>query len=197
MHSRRTVPIHEQIADLLGHPRFGRVGRHTGQMHRASAELDEQQDVEPSQEHRVDGEEIAGQDRGGLGGEELAPRWAHPTRRRIESSPLQVCHTVEGATRCPSPASSLWMCRYPQPGLSVAKRSTSSRTTCAVGGRPGGVVAADVHLRATSSRCQRSSVLSCPKNTGQRSRGSPADTRPARPGRPGAVADGGPGGAAH
>jgi hypothetical protein len=40
--------------------------------------------------------------------------------------------------------------------FSVANRRTSSRTTQAVGGRPGGVAVGEVHLRATSSRCQRS-----------------------------------------
>lgn len=58
------------------------------------------QDVEPAEEYRVDGEEIAGHDRGGLGGEKLAPRQARPARRRVEPSPVQDlpygggCHPV-------------------------------------------------------------------------------------------------------
>jgi hypothetical protein len=43
------VKVHEQIAGLLGHPRSGRVGRDAREMHRAGAELDEEQDVEPAE----------------------------------------------------------------------------------------------------------------------------------------------------
>ena len=87
------------------------------------------------------------------------------------------------------------MRRYPQSGFSVANRRTSSRTTQAVGGRP-------VVLRAERStcvppvRCQRSSVVGCTKNTGQRSRGSAADNAASTAWSAGRVADGRLGGAA-
>ncbi|MDQ3760468.1 MAG: hypothetical protein M3460_01815, partial [Actinomycetota bacterium] len=44
---------------------------------------------QPSQEHRVDDEQIADNDRGSLGGEQLAPRRAAAALRRIKPSPVQ------------------------------------------------------------------------------------------------------------
>jgi hypothetical protein len=91
--------IHQQIASLLGHPRPGRVGRDARQVHPAGAQFEEEQDVEPLEEYRVNGEEVAGHDRGGPGCEELAP--GRPPRRGAGSSParFRIRHPVEGATR--------------------------------------------------------------------------------------------------
>jgi hypothetical protein len=71
----------------------------------------------------------------------------------------------------PSPTSSPWIRRYPQPGFSRAKRSTSSRTSTAVAGRPGRRCGY-VQRRATSSRCQRSSVAGDTTNDARAARGS-------------------------
>ena len=46
-------------------------------------------------------------------------------------------HTVDAAIELPSPTSSPWMRRSPHLGFSRADRSTSARTGCATGGRPG------------------------------------------------------------
>jgi hypothetical protein len=54
------------------------VGGDAGQVHAAGAVLDEEQDVQAAQEHRVDVEEVGGEDRGGLPGQERAPG---PARR--------------------------------------------------------------------------------------------------------------------
>jgi hypothetical protein len=47
-----------------------------GEVHPSAGQLDEEQDIHPLQEDRVDGEEIAGQDAGGLLAQERPPgRW--------------------------------------------------------------------------------------------------------------------------
>lgn len=65
--------------------------------------------------------------------------------------------TAGGATLWPSPVSSPWMRRYPQPGLSRAISSTSARVADAVRGRPG-VRRGYAHRRRTRSVYQRSRV---------------------------------------
>src|ERR1035438_2883101 len=49
---------------------------------------------------------------------------------------LRISHTVDAATFMPSPASSPWILRYPQPGFSRASRRTSARMLRRVAGRP-------------------------------------------------------------
>src|SRR6266542_3524076 len=71
-------------------------------------------------------------------------------------APFRIDQTVLAASLIPSPTSSPWMRRYPQPGFSRANCSTSSRSSAAVGGRPGR--RGYVQRRATSSRCPRRSV---------------------------------------
>ena len=56
---------------MLGDPLPHRVGRDADQVHATRVDLDEEQHVEPAQEHRVDGEEVAGQHRRRLGSQEL------------------------------------------------------------------------------------------------------------------------------
>jgi hypothetical protein len=48
----------------------------------------------------------------------------------------RICHTVDGATMTPSPASSPWIRRYPHDSFSRASRSTTDRTVRRTGGRP-------------------------------------------------------------
>jgi hypothetical protein len=55
-----------------------------GEMDTPRGELDEKQDVEGLQEHRLDREEVAGERSLPLCSEELVPRWTPPTRRRPE-----------------------------------------------------------------------------------------------------------------
>ena len=72
---------------------------------------------------------------------------------------LRISHTVDAATFMPSPASSPWILRYPQPGFSRASRRTSARMLRRVAGRP---VLPRLDLaaqrRRTMSRCQRTIV---------------------------------------
>jgi hypothetical protein len=66
--------------------------------------------------------------------------------RRIVPSPI----------RCPRPTSSPWMRRWPQQELSRASRTTRSRTSAVIGGRPG--LAGKVQCRLTKRRCRAKSV---------------------------------------
>jgi hypothetical protein len=51
-----------QLPSLLNDPCRARIRRATGDMHRTAAQLDEEEDVEPLQPDRLDGEEIDGQE---------------------------------------------------------------------------------------------------------------------------------------
>jgi hypothetical protein len=62
---------------------------HPDQMDLAGGELQEEQHVDPLEEHGVDGEEVAGQDRVRLGGQELLPRRSRPAWRRLYAGLLQ------------------------------------------------------------------------------------------------------------
>jgi hypothetical protein len=72
----RLRPVDERLDDvagLLGRPLAGRVGGHSGQIHLPRRELDEHEHVEPTQEHGLDGEEVATDDAAGLAADERTP----------------------------------------------------------------------------------------------------------------------------
>jgi hypothetical protein len=58
--------LHQQVARLLGHPALVRIRRDAAEVDAASCEHDEEQDVQPPQPDGIDGQEITGDDRGGL-----------------------------------------------------------------------------------------------------------------------------------
>jgi hypothetical protein len=81
--------IHGEVAGGLGNPRSGRVGCDTEDVHSAGVDLYQEQHVQSVQEDRVDVEEIAGQQPGGLGSQKCPPGlslrwgvWEDGTRRR-------------------------------------------------------------------------------------------------------------------
>ncbi len=65
---------YQQVPRGLGGPRTGRVRGDPDQMHSACGDFDDEQNVEPAQERGVDTGEVGGDDRLGLGADELAPR---------------------------------------------------------------------------------------------------------------------------
>ena len=72
----RPRPIRERpgkLASLLGCPPPIRVGTTTSEMNAAAAEFDEEEDVQAAEPQRFDGEEVAGDHRGGIRTKELAP----------------------------------------------------------------------------------------------------------------------------
>jgi hypothetical protein len=64
------------------------VGGDADDMDLAGGQLQEEQHVDPFEEHGVDGEEVAGQDGARLGGEELFPGWAAAAGCRVDASVL-------------------------------------------------------------------------------------------------------------
>jgi len=64
---RPLADVREQVPRLLGDPGPGGMGRDAEDVHTAGGDLEHEEPVQPLQKHRVDGEEVAGQDLGGLG----------------------------------------------------------------------------------------------------------------------------------
>jgi hypothetical protein len=78
---------HQEVAGLLGDPIAGGVAGDPGDVDAAGGVLDDDQDVEPAVEDGVDVGEVDGEDRVGLGGQELAATsaqlgWVTGRRRR-------------------------------------------------------------------------------------------------------------------
>ncbi len=72
----RPRPLRERLGklpSLLGCPTPIRVGAATGEVDAAGSEFDEEEHVQAAEPERLDGEEVAGDHRGSLGAEELAP----------------------------------------------------------------------------------------------------------------------------
>ena len=78
-----------EVAGLLNCPVPGRVRGDAAQAHPAATVLDEHQHVYALQQHGVHVQEINREDPGGLGCQELPPRRAGPTRRRIDARSAQ------------------------------------------------------------------------------------------------------------
>jgi hypothetical protein len=97
----------KDLAGLLGDPGAVRVSGHPAKVDSADVELDEEQDVQPLEPHRVDGEAIAGSYAGGLLAQEarqvlLARRGAgsSPCRRSVVRIAVAETYTP---SRCGSP----------------------------------------------------------------------------------------------
>ena len=65
--------IHEQVAGLLGGPGAGGVRGDAQDVHAPGLDLHHEQDVQALEEHGVNVQEVARQDPGRLGGQELPP----------------------------------------------------------------------------------------------------------------------------
>ena len=65
--------VHEQVAGLLSGPRPGGVGGDAQDVHPPGLDLHHEQDVQALEEHGVNVQEVARQDSGCLGGQELPP----------------------------------------------------------------------------------------------------------------------------
>ncbi len=131
------VESHQQVVRLLGHPGALRVSGDARDVHATAREFNEEQDIQTLEEDGVHGEEVALE-------ELAASRRRNSTqldssRRGAGSIPSRrrISQTVLAASETPSPTSSPWMRRYPQLGFSRASRSTRSRTSTGVPGRPG------------------------------------------------------------
>ena len=83
--------IRGEVASLLDDPLPRRVGGDASQVDPSSVDLDEEQHVEASEQHRVDGEEVAGQHGPRLRSQELRPGWARSATSRFDAMPAEDC----------------------------------------------------------------------------------------------------------
>jgi hypothetical protein len=74
-----------EVARVLGDPAPDRVLGHTSEEDLASLEIDEEQDIDLSKAHGVDGEEVARERAGSLGAKELCPRRTRSAWCRFEA----------------------------------------------------------------------------------------------------------------
>jgi hypothetical protein len=105
-------------------------------VHLAGADLHDEQGVDPAQRDGVEGEEVGGQQSGGLSAQEAPPSGVRPAWCWAESSGGQVpadragAYAVSEAEEFPlDPA-------VAQKGFSCARRSTRTLISSSIGGRP-------------------------------------------------------------
>ena len=85
----------------LGGPVPGEVGRDAGEEDASAPVMDEEQHVQPAQQHRADREEAAGQGAGGLPAQELAPGGRDAPRSGVDAVGPE--HLGDRANRHPVP----------------------------------------------------------------------------------------------
>ena len=109
---RLVAEVHQEVAGLLRGPVSGWMQRDAEDVDPSGRVPDHGQDVGLGAVEQAGCEEVAGQDRLGLGAQELLP--GRPGRRSgARSMPLafRICHTADAATLTPRPASSPWILR--------------------------------------------------------------------------------------
>jgi hypothetical protein len=163
--------LHDEVASLLGDPVSVRVRRAGDVLDPPCRERDEEQDVDRcrnavSTVRKSQASMLAAcarrndrQDEGSRSGAGSRP---------AASSTLR---TDAAEAAIPTPLSSPTIRRYPQCGFSRASRRISVRSDDSIGGRPG-FLWGYVQRRATSWRCQRSSVSGLTGKPVQAGRGS-------------------------
>lgn len=92
-----SAELHDEVAGLLRHPAPVRIRGAGDVLDPSCRERDEEQDVDPLQEHGLDGEEITGQHARRLRPQEPSPRRRASLRRR----PVTGCkqHLADGRRR--------------------------------------------------------------------------------------------------
>ncbi len=92
------------------------MGGHAEDVHAAGGVLDDEERIQPAQCDRVDVEQVASEDRVGLGVQELGPRWSGPSGRGVDAGVVQdwsalkipdICYGSNYAANCLS-RYSLW-----------------------------------------------------------------------------------------
>jgi hypothetical protein len=74
--------VHQEAAGLLGGPGPLRMSGDARDVHRPGLDLHHEQDINALEQHGIDVKEVAGEDAGDLGGQELPPGRRGPPRRR-------------------------------------------------------------------------------------------------------------------
>src|SRR3954449_3755484 len=103
------------------------MGCDAGDVDLTGGDLDEEQHVDPFEQHGVDGEEVAGQHRVRLRGEELFPGRPGPPRRRVDAGPVENVSYRAGRYLVAQAGQLTVNASMPPGRVSAANRSTSSR----------------------------------------------------------------------
>jgi hypothetical protein len=162
--------VQAKLARLLGHPGAGWVGGAASEVDAAAGKFDEEEDIEALQRDCLHCEEVDREHALRLRPQEGAPRDSGALAGRADAGLTQ--DLLHGRCRHAKPES-VDLAGDPlvaQRGFSRASRRTSWRISPPIGGRPARL--AYVQRRATSRRCQRSSVFGVTTNDGQRDGGS-------------------------
>jgi hypothetical protein len=148
--------VHEEVACLLGGPLPSGMGSDPEDADTPAGVLYHSQDVGLGAVEQAGREEVARQDRVGLGAQELRPGRPGPPPGGVDAAGLEDLPYGRRCDLTPSPASSPWILRYPHSGFSRASRRTRALMFRRVAGRP---VLPRMDLAAqrqqTMSRCQR------------------------------------------
>jgi hypothetical protein len=149
-----------KIAGLLGCPLPRRMRCNSKDVDPACPDLEDEEYLDRTQQHGVDGEQVTRQHRRRLGTAELPPRRSGSPRSRVK--PRRTRDVPHGRRSHPiaKPDEFAVDPTLTHLGFSRANRITRSRMTAAVRGRPppGFVFGRLVQCRATNCRCQRSNV---------------------------------------
>jgi hypothetical protein len=78
------VEVHQEIPDLLGHPRCGRLVSDAQDVDAAGRMFDDSQAAHLRADEQADGEEVSGDDRFGLNSQKLCPTRPGRPRREID-----------------------------------------------------------------------------------------------------------------
>jgi hypothetical protein len=87
--NRRPASYMSRLRGLLGQAGAGGMRGDTQDVHPAGGVLDDEERIQPAQGDRVEVEEVAGEDRVGLGPQELGPGWSGPSGRGVDAGVVQ------------------------------------------------------------------------------------------------------------
>jgi hypothetical protein len=108
---RLPAKVHDQVTGLLGGPFPGGIRSDSENADAPAGVLDHGQDIGLGAVQRFGREEVARQDRLGLGAQEQRPGRIGPRGAGSMQASFKISHTVDAETCTPSPASSPWIRR--------------------------------------------------------------------------------------
>jgi hypothetical protein len=142
---------------VLGEPGSGRVRGDAQDVYPAGGVFDDEERVEPVQGDRVEGEQVAGQDRVRLGPQELGPRWSGSARRWVDAGRVQDLPDGRGADLVAEAGEFAVDASVSPRRILGGQADPQGAHAAGMAGRPGRVGWV-VQRRATSRRCQRKTV---------------------------------------
>ena len=175
--SSGVIEVHDEGAGLLGQPGAGRMGGDAEDVDLAGGVFDDEERVEPGEGEGVKVEQVAGQDAVSLGPEKFRPGRSGPSWRGVDPGSIEDLPHGGGADLVAQACEFVCTRRYPQVGLSVARRTVSVRSPGGMAGRPARRRLV-VQRRATSCRCQRKIVAGVTSSPARRWLGSRRTSAP-------------------